>query len=95
MAFRDLMEDEEREELCFPCGAGEEEEPYDAQDDLTEALTLLEDCRELLITLLDPHLWEARYVTKFIKREIGKLEAEILAFTDQWNIPEKGEEGKG
>ncbi len=86
MALADLellLEDDEK---------FEEEEDSGVQDDLTEALTLLEDCRELILVLLDPNLWEAKYVTKYVKREIEKLEAEILAFTDQWQFPEKGKE---
>lgn len=69
-----------------------EEEAYDPQDDLTESLVLLEDCRELFLTLLDPTIWEGKYVPKYLRRQVGKLETEILQFTDQWNSP--SQEGK-
>lgn len=69
----------------------EEEEGSSVEEDLGEALNLLEDCRELLLLMLEPPIWESKYVSNYVKREIGKLEIEILQFTDQWKADEGGE----
>lgn len=89
MALDDLQEDPDYEGCC-----GEFEEEDDettAQDDISDALVILEDARELFIALLDPKLWDTRYITQYLRREIEKMEAEILTFTNQWSFPETKE----
>lgn len=88
MAFADLIEDPTY--ATEDEGEDETNPELEAREELGEALGLLDDVSELLLALLDPSIWEGKYISKYLRRETGKLFDEIHQFTDQY-----GTEGGG
>mgnify|MGYP001608780259 FL=1 len=84
------MDLNELSRLCREESAKNDEDEFDplVQDDLDEALGLLEDCSNMLDLLTDPENKTVR-MPKYTRKDVESLRQEIIDFLNMWNCQEE------